>query len=229
MTSGEIPEGLKAVENVVFGMRRPGLLEIKFHSPKRNNPINMEQLELITNLVNEAQEDAKVKVILLHGGKYFTSGLDVSVFAPNNGMTPEQAMAYYQNGSEVVMPNFIMAIASSIKPVIMVVRGGCIGIGMTMLTHASFVFTSPEAKMVAPFVQTFQTPEGTSTLQFPRVFGAKVANEILLTGRPVSAEDAVLAGFSNGVIDSFDPSSEWFEPESIPVLKKLLRADGVTL
>ncbi len=36
---------------------------------------------------------------------------------------------------------------------------------------------------------------------------------------------AVKSGFSNGIIDKFDPKSDWFDPKIIPILSKLLEAD----
>jgi len=33
----ELPQGLKLEENIAYGMRTPGVLEIKFHNPKAKN------------------------------------------------------------------------------------------------------------------------------------------------------------------------------------------------
>ena len=37
------------------------------------------------------------------------------------------------------------------------------------------------------------------------------------------------AGFSNGIVNQFDPASEWFNPDIIPAIPKLLRTDISTL
>ena len=52
--------------------------------------------------------------------------------------------------------------------------------------------------------------------------GRKLANEVLLTDKILSAKEAVSCGFSNGIIDKFDPQSDWFDPNIIPVIPKLL-------
>ena len=64
---------------------------------------------------------------------------------------------------------------------------------------------------------------------FPETFGTKVANEILLTDRALSAKDAVQFGFANGIIDGVDKVSEFFAPDKIPALKRLLSYDIETI
>lgn len=58
----------------------PGLFEIKFHNPAKKNAIGLEPEAKLTKLIEQCQEDEDVKVILLHGGRYFSSGNDLSVF-----------------------------------------------------------------------------------------------------------------------------------------------------
>jgi enoyl-CoA hydratase/carnithine racemase len=70
-------------------------------------------------------------------------------------------------GVKVNMQKTLNALNNSIKPTIAVVRGGCIGIGFTTLTMVDFIYAAPNAHFMVPFMQSFQSPEGTSTLQFP--------------------------------------------------------------
>ena len=122
-----------------------------------------------------------------------------------------------------------MALAKSVKPVVMVVRGPCVGISYTASAHATFMYCSPEAKYITPFMKLNLKPEGTSTLMFPRIFGRRLANEILLTDKMVKADLAAKSGFVNGIVDGFDKKSEWFNPDIIPVIPKLLNTDYKTL
>ena len=78
------------------------------------------------------------------------------------------------------MVDFLMALARSVKPIVMVIRGGGIGIGFTMVAHSTFAYCSPEARFMTPFMKSGQSPEGTSTYMFPTQFGPKLANAILL-------------------------------------------------
>ena len=127
------------------------------------------------------------------------------------------------------MVDMLMTMASSIKPIVAVVRGGCYGISFTMLCHATFIYASPDAVFQTPFIKSSQSPEGTSTLMFPKIFGKNLTNEILLTDRPITAEEALKTGFANGIITDFDPKKEFFDPDIIPVIPKMLAADSTPL
>ena len=126
------------------------------------------------------------------------------------------------------MVNMLLAMANCRKPIVTVVRGGAIGIGFTLTAHSTFLYCGKEAKFMTPFMKSCQSPEGTSTLLFPKQFGTRLANEILLTDKYVTAQEAVNCGYANGIID-FDPNSDSIDPSSIPVIPKLLATDYRTL
>ena len=117
---------------------------------------------------------------------------------------------------------------NSNKPIVALVRGHCVGIGFTLTAHFDFVYCAPNAKFSAPFMASAQSPEGGSTYTFPRIFGTRVANEILLLDRKLNAEEAVKYGFANGIIDNLD-DSEWPDLNKIPTIGKLLATDSKTL
>jgi len=77
------PKGYKSEDQLIWGMRpsHPGLLEIKIHNPKKMNAIGTPPEKKIAEIVKAAQTDDNVKVILLHGGSFFSSGNDLSMFA----------------------------------------------------------------------------------------------------------------------------------------------------
>ena len=133
-------------------------------------------------------------------------------------------------GVNKVMVDMLMAYSNSQKPIVHFVRGGAMGIAFTLSAHATFVYCSPDATFMTPFMRSCQAPEGTSTFLFPQQFGQKFANELLLTDKTLTAQKAVETGFANGIIEKgFDPKSDWFDPSIIPVIPKLLNTDLVTL
>lgn len=46
---------------------------------------------LLAKIINDAQTDEKIKVILLHGGKFFSSGNNLSVMASMGSLSKEEA------------------------------------------------------------------------------------------------------------------------------------------
>lgn len=184
----QIPEGFKIEDHLCFGMRKshPGLLEIKIHNPVKKNAISGVPEKRLTQLILDAQADENVKVILLHGGNFFSSGNDLSMFAMK--MKPAEAIEYAETGVKIIMVNMLMAMAKTVKPIVTLVRGAAIGIGFTLTAHSTFIYCSPEAKFMTPFMKSCQSPEGTSTLLFAQQFGVRLANEILLTDKWVTAK-----------------------------------------
>lgn len=87
----DTPEGFQYKERTLWGMRKshPGLLEIKIHFPQRRNSVNGESMMVIRDIITKAQTDRNVKVIMIHGGKFFSSGLDLMSFKDFGRFTPE--------------------------------------------------------------------------------------------------------------------------------------------
>lgn len=170
----DIPEGFKLENQVIFGMRKshPGLFEIKIHNPAKKNALGLEPEKKVTELINQCQEDEEVKVIMLHGGKFFSSGNDLSVFGGRDKdgkrLGFEKLLAIAEDGVLNIMVGMLMAMAKSVKPIVAVVRGAALGIGFTLLSHTHFLYCAPNATFMTPFMKSAQSPEGTSTLLLPQ-------------------------------------------------------------
>ncbi len=96
-------------------------------------------------MINEAQTNDEVKVILVHGGKFFSSGNDLKhlmSFADKDKtyQRKEASQGISQIGA------YLNALNSSKKPLVAVVRGGCHGISFTSLSLFDFVYCAPDAK-----------------------------------------------------------------------------------
>lgn len=224
----KIPAGFQTQDNISWGVRstHPGLLEIIINNPKMKNAIGSPPEKKMVELINGAQDNKDIKVILLHGGRFFSSGNDLSALVGFTGGDIEKAA---HEGVNVIMVNMLMAINQSRKPIVAVVRGFAIGIGYTLLSHCTFVYCSPETRFISPFMASCQSPEGASTLLFPELMGTRLGMEVLLTDRTLSAKEAMSCGFVNGIIDTFDPKSDEVDPDQVPVIKKLLATDYRTL
>ena len=84
-------------------------------------------------------------MILIHGGKFFSSGNDISVLAGWAGKGKEEIHKAGMDGIFNNMNPMLHAIDNSNKPVVAVVRGMCLGIQFTLLTLVDFIYCSPDA------------------------------------------------------------------------------------
>ena len=64
--------------------------------------------EKLIELIKRAEDDKEVKVILLHGGNFFSSGNDLSMFV--NVTDPQESMKKAKHGVKKVMVDMLMAI-----------------------------------------------------------------------------------------------------------------------
>ena len=127
------------------------------------------------------------------------------------------------------MDMYSKALFYSTKPLIAVVRGGCVGIGFTHLGLFDFVYCSPDAYFMTPFMQSFQSPEGSSTLNFPIIMGKRLASEVLMLDKILYASEAVKCGFVNEIIYEIADEPEWLDLKKIPAIVKLTQTDYNTL
>ncbi|MFN1208661.1 enoyl-CoA hydratase/isomerase family protein, partial [Enterococcus lactis] len=75
------------------------------------------------------------------------------------------------------------------KPTIAAIAGPCIGYGLTGALFCDFVIAGPEATFHYPEV-AIGTPTIVGAIRLPNRVGWSNAMELLLTGRPMSAERA---------------------------------------
>lgn len=88
----KLPTGFTVTDGIAVGKRATGLLEIVFFNPKKRNASNGKSHIQMANAINSAQADPDVKVILLHGGFYFSSGNDISALAAGGSLSPEEQL-----------------------------------------------------------------------------------------------------------------------------------------
>jgi enoyl-CoA hydratase/carnithine racemase len=69
-----------------------------------------------------------------------------------------------------------------------------------MLMHCDYVVAAENATFSTPFAALGLTPEAASSLIAPRLMGHARAFELLVMGRPLSAEAARPAGLVNAVV-----------------------------
>ena len=106
-------------------------------------------------------------------------------------------------------------------PAIAVVAGPALGSGVEIAAACDFIIATPEA--------SFGTPEalrGTvgATQRLPRVLGKRLAKDLMFTGRRLTAQEALQAGFVARIIPH-----ENLEEEVEKITRTIVEADPVTL
>ncbi len=132
------------------------------------------------------------------------------------------------------MLRFIRLLPVIRKPLIAAVDGNAIGIGTTMLFHCDLVYATPGATFATPFLDLGLIPEAASSLLMPQRMGYARAFAMLALGDPISADDAVAAGFVNAVVPAGDLRATALDaarqlaekpPEALALARRLMRGD----
>ena len=207
-------------------LSRAGRVQIiRFNRPEKKNAITRAMYQVMADAINGAGNDEEIGAVLLLGQpEVFTSGNDLKDFmAVATGA---------EHGEEV--GHYLLAIATSRKPLVAAVDGLAVGVGCTTLLHCDLVYASPRAWLQTPFVDLGLVPEAASSLLGPRLLGYQRAFELLVLGERWTAEQALQAGLVNAIVEPQDLEAQALQmanrlaekpPEALALSRGLLRGD----
>ncbi len=163
---------------------------VTFNRPEARNAFNRLLYEAATEALRDALNDEGVVVVILTGaGTAFSAGQDLKEMAA-------LASGNAGPGAAAGFRGFMDALCEFDKPLLAAVNGVGVGLGFTMLAHCDMVILSDAARLQVPFAALGVPAEGASSYLFPQRMGAQRAAEVLLTGRWMSADEAVEAGIA---------------------------------
>lgn len=182
---------------------KEGILEVRMNRPERLNALNPALVRDLLQVVDELQHDRTTRVVVLTGaGKGFCAGADLQeAAAPGDvpgtaGMTPLGFVYRFQE----YLARLILAIHECDKPVVAAVNGAAVGGGLGIALAADVRIAAPEARFGALVIRTGLSGCDVGTSYFlPRIVGAGIASELMLTGRVFDAEEARRLGLVSRV------------------------------
>jgi len=163
------------------------VLIVYLNNPRTKNAFSWRMYFELGQVLSWVQQHESISVVVLTGkGEFYSSGNDLSNFALARSMgTKEMA-----DRAEQVLIEFVDRFIDLNKVLIAAVNGPAIGIAATTLALADLVFCSEEAYISTPFAALAQTPEGCSSYLFPLIMGKSKAQQVLLAGKKLTAQDA---------------------------------------
>jgi enoyl-CoA hydratase len=169
-----------------------GVATLALNRPEARNALNLEMCEALLAATRSISED--VKLVFVRGnGPVFCGGADLKERTGKSEAWVRErrmkAFAAYE------------ALEALPMPCIALVHGAVIGSGVEIAAACDFIVATPEA--------TFRTPEaqrGTvgATQRLPRILGKRLAKDLMFTGRPLGAEEALRAGFVARVVPDLE-------------------------
>jgi enoyl-CoA hydratase/carnithine racemase len=156
----------------------------------KNTQMGLDTLDVWTSLINDPG-DIRCVVLTGAGEKIFCAGGDLK---QRKGMT----QAEWQHQHEIFERSRDALLGSPV-PVIAAVNGHAYGGGCETVLACDFAYAVRGARFALPEVTLGIMPGAGGTQFLPRAVGERRAKEIILTGKPFSAEQAMDWGMINHV------------------------------
>lgn len=182
---------------LVLTARHGAVALITLDRPKARNALNKALLAELNLALRDATEDDAVRAIVLTGnGPAFCAGADLKeALATPEG--PEGFWMQYERSNQSL--DLHRALPKLPKPVIAAVNGFALGGGCGVAMSCDLVIASDRARFGYPEVAR-DLVAAMVMVSLSRIVGRRQALDLLLSGRELSAEDALALGMINRVV-----------------------------
>lgn len=173
---------------------RDGVAFVTVNRPEKLNALNAVAKRELREVMSALRDNPAVAVVVLTGAgeKAFVAGTDIEELTSLGVQTGE---TFSREGQAVL--DLIEALG---KPVIAAVNGYALGGGCELAMACTLRIASDRAKFGQPEVNLGVIPGYGGTQRLPRLVGKGKALEMILTGAPIGAEDALRLGLVNSVV-----------------------------
>ena len=171
-----------------------GIRLVVIDRPEKLNAMTREMVRTLRDRVSDAEGDRKVRAVVITGeGSSFSAGVDLNEFA--NG-SADSAHALIE-----MLKDLCALIRNMPKPVAVAVRGHCLGGALEVAMASDFRVCAPDASFGMPEVAV-GLPSVIDAALLMHYVGLGRAKEMLLTGEPIGAEQALAWGLVNRVVEA---------------------------
>ncbi|OLQ71673.1 crotonase [Photobacterium proteolyticum] len=173
-----------------------GVLIMTMNRPKKLNGWTLDMMDALGEAFVKANTNEAVKAVILTGtGNYYSAGVNLG--GSLKLMHPKKLRELIVKNNKALFELFL----NCEKPLLIAVNGPAIGASVTASTLANSIIASENATFSTPFAALGITPEGCSSVHFPRLMGEKNAQRMLGSeGWKPKAKEALEAGLVQKVV-----------------------------
>ena len=182
--------------------RGEGAAIVTINRPKVLNALNSATIDELRRVMLDLKRDEAVRAIVLTGAgeKAFVAGADINELAVQ---TPTIGREHALAGQHV-----FDVIENLGKPVIAAINGFALGGGCELAMACTLRMAADSAKLGQPEITLGLLPGYAGTQRLPRLIGKGRAMEMILTGAPISADEALRIGLVNRVVPAAELMAE---------------------
>ncbi|MEO0325129.1 MAG: enoyl-CoA hydratase-related protein [Myxococcota bacterium] len=173
------------------------LRTITLRRPTAANALDLTLAEELFRAATAADADPGVRAVLLTGeGRFFCAGGDVRAFREE-----ADALGDFLRRITTYLHGAVSRFHRMDAPLVVAVNGTAAGGGFSLAIGGDLVLAARSARFTMRYASIGLSPDGTSTYFLPRLVGLRRAQELMLTDRMLSAEEAADWGLVTKVVD----------------------------
>lgn len=164
---------------------RSGVLLLTLNRPEKRNALNKALLSDLAAILDSAAAESDIVCVVLTGSpQQFSAGADIS----------EMLERGVDAIDDPVRQGAWQRIEAFPKPLIAAVEGYAFGGGHELAMVADYVIAASDSRFGQPEINLGILPGDGATQRIPRSVGKSMAMRMMLTGQPITAEEALRAG-----------------------------------
>jgi len=187
---------MNAAESLVRFETIDRVTTLTLNNPKKLNGWTMSMLVALREALSKAASDDDTKVLILTGADpYYCAGVNLSAVIKVDH--PAKLHEFIVEQNEGLFDMFL----GFPKPIMVAVNGPAIGASVTSMALCDAVIASENATFLTPFAKLGISPEGCSSVMFPKLLGEEASDRMLgAEGWKPSGAEAAQIGLADEVV-----------------------------
>ncbi len=175
--------------------KNEGFVTLTINRPEVRNALTQALMEELGEAIEQAEKDDEVRVLIVTGAgdKSFVSGADIGEVGARNTLTELGSNSRIRRGVYARLEH-------SFKPSIAAVNGYAFGGGCELALACTLRIAADSARFGQPEINLGIMPGLGGTQRLARLVGKGRAMELILTGDPIDAQEALRIGLVNKVV-----------------------------
>ena len=196
--------------HVLFELGADGVALVTINRPEKLNALSAAVVLELQDAFERIADDTAMRAAIVTGAgdKAFVAGADINELA---ALSAVEVREYALRGQRAFRP-----LETCGKPTVAAVNGFALGGGLELAMACTVRFASENARLGQPEVKLGIIPGYGGTQRLPRLVGRGRALEMLLSGEPVTAEEAHRIGLVNAVV----PRDEFYHSAGLMNLSR---------
>jgi enoyl-CoA hydratase/carnithine racemase len=183
-------------EQKIYGRREGAVGHLVFNNPAKLNAVSLDMWDAFVGILRDYEKDPEIRCVVVSGagGKAFVSGADISKFESERAS--EEAVKHYN----VTTDRFHTKLAALTKPTIAMIRGYCIGGGVSLATGCDLRICSDNSRFGIPAARLGLGYGHKGIRKLMDLVGPAGAKELFFTAKQFTAQQALIMGLVNQVV-----------------------------